>query len=65
MYICMVVTCLDVCIIYFISCDCMMNSSSSYTIYYNRLLSNYDIKCICTIYTRLDTCLMSISRFSL
>ena len=30
---CMVVTCLDVCIIYFISCDCMMNSSSSYTIY--------------------------------
>jgi hypothetical protein len=30
---CMVVTCLDVCIIYFISCYCMMNSSSSYTIY--------------------------------
>ena len=30
---CMVVTCLDVCIIYFISCDCMMNSSLSYTIY--------------------------------
>ena len=23
---CMVVTCLDVCIIYFISCDCIMNS---------------------------------------
>ena len=30
-----------------------------------RLLSNYNIKYICTIYTRLDTCLMSISRFSL
>jgi hypothetical protein len=30
---CMVVTCLDVCIIYFISCACIMNSSLSYTIY--------------------------------
>jgi hypothetical protein len=30
-----------------------------------RLLSNYNIKSICTIYTRLHTCLMSISRFSL
>jgi hypothetical protein len=30
-----------------------------------RLLSDYNIKYICTIYTRLDTCLMSISRFSL
>ena len=30
-----------------------------------RSLSNYNIKYICTIYTRLDTCLMSISRFSL
>jgi hypothetical protein len=30
-----------------------------------RLLSNYNIKYICTIYTRLDTCLMSISQFSL
>ena len=30
---CMVVTCLDVCIIYFISCDFIMNSSLSYTIY--------------------------------
>jgi hypothetical protein len=30
-----------------------------------RLLSNYNIKYICTIYTRLDTCLMSISRFAL
>ena len=30
-----------------------------------RLLSNYNIKYICTIYTRLDTCLMSISRLSL
>jgi hypothetical protein len=28
-------------------------------------LSNYNIKYICTIYTRIDTCLMSISRFSL
>jgi dolichyl-phosphate-mannose--protein O-mannosyl transferase len=30
-----------------------------------RVLSNYNIKYICTIYTHLDTCLMSISRFSL
>jgi hypothetical protein len=30
-----------------------------------RLLPNYNIKYICTIYTRLDTCLMSISRLSL
>jgi hypothetical protein len=29
------------------------------------LLSNYNIKYICTIYTRLDTCLVSTSRFSL
>jgi hypothetical protein len=29
------------------------------------LKSNYNIKYICTIYTRLDACLMSISRFSL
>ena len=29
------------------------------------MLSNYNIKYICTIHTRLDTCLMSISRFSL
>ena len=31
---------------------------------YARLLSNYNIKYTCTIYTRLDTRLMSISRFS-
>ena len=30
-----------------------------------RLLSNYNIKYACTIYTRLDKCFMSISRFSL
>ena len=30
-----------------------------------RLLSNYNIKYICIIYTRLNTCLMSIPRFSL
>ena len=30
-----------------------------------KLLSNYNIKYICTIYTRLNTRLMSISRFSL
>jgi hypothetical protein len=30
-----------------------------------RLLSNYNIKYACTIYTRLDTCFMSISSFSL
>ena len=29
------------------------------------LLSKYNIKYTCIIYTRLDTCLMSISRFSL
>jgi hypothetical protein len=29
------------------------------------LLSNYNIKYTCTIYTRLDICIMSISRFSL
>jgi hypothetical protein len=29
------------------------------------LLSNYNIKYICTIYTRLDTCIMSTSRLSL
>jgi hypothetical protein len=29
------------------------------------LLSNYIIKYTCTIYTRLDICIMSISRFSL
>jgi hypothetical protein len=65
----MVVTCLDVRIIYFISCDCIMNYSLSYTIYLNncwvRLLSNYNIKYTFTIYTRLNVCLMSISRFSL
>ena len=31
----------------------------------DRLLSNYNIMYICTIYTRLDTCLMYISNFSL
>jgi hypothetical protein len=30
-----------------------------------RLLSNYNIKYTCTIYTPLDTCVMSISRLSL
>jgi hypothetical protein len=30
-----------------------------------RLMSNYNIKYACTIYTRLDTCFMSISSFSL
>ena len=30
-----------------------------------RLLSHYNIKYTCTIYTRLDTCLMSISRIFL
>jgi hypothetical protein len=29
-----------------------------------RLLSNYNIRYVCTIYTRLNACLMSISRFS-
>ena len=33
--------------------------------YWVRLLSYYNIKYICTIYTRLDTCLIYISRFSL
>jgi hypothetical protein len=35
-----------------------------YLIIIVRLLSNYNIKYICTIYTRLDTCFLSISRFS-
>ena len=59
---------LDVCIIYFISCDYNEFFIILYNILKNcwvRLLSNYNIKYICTIYTRLDTCLMSISRFSL
>ena len=56
---------LDVCIIYFISCDCIMNLH--YPIQYIkncwvRLLSNYNIKYTCTIYTRLYTCLTSITR---
>ena len=29
------------------------------------MLTNYNIKYICTIYTRLDTCIMSIYRFPL
>ena len=29
------------------------------------MMSIYDVKYICTIYTRLDTCIMSISRLSL
>jgi hypothetical protein len=33
--------------------------------YCARLLSNYNIKYACAIYTRLDTCLLSISSFSL
>jgi hypothetical protein len=33
--------------------------------YWVRFLSNYNFKYICTIYTCLDTCRMSISRFSL
>ena len=53
--------------IYFISCDCVI---LHYPIQYIkncwvRLLSNYNIKYICIIYTRLNTCLMSIPRFSL
>ena len=65
---CMVVTCLDVYIIYFISCDAWWNLHHPIQYIKNcwvRLLSNYNIKYICTIYTRLDTCLMSISRFFL
>jgi hypothetical protein len=65
----MVVTCLAVRIIHFISCDWIMNSSLSDTIYLNncwvRLLLNYNIKYACTIYTRFNVCLMSISRFFL
>ena len=64
----MVVTCLDGLYNYFISCDCIV--IVHYPIQYInncwiRLLSSYNIKYICTIYTRLDTCLMSTSRFSL
>ena len=64
----MVITCLDVRIIYFISCDCIMNFHHPIHYVKNcwvRLLSNYHIMYICTIYKRLDTCLMSISIFSL
>ena len=65
----MVVTCLDVRIVYLISCNWIRNYSLFYAIYLKncwvRLLWNYNIKYICTIYTCLDTCLMSISRFSL
>ena len=65
---CMVVTCLDVCIIYFISCD----YNEFFIILYN-ILRIAELDCcqiiilsiLCTIYTSLDTCLMSISRFSL
>jgi hypothetical protein len=56
-------------ILYFL---CLWLYNEFFIILYNilkiaelRLLSNYNIKYICTIYTRLDTCLMSISRFSL
>jgi hypothetical protein len=45
-----------------------MNYSLSYTILKNccvRLRSNYNIKYVFTIWTRLNTCLMSICRFSL
>ena len=59
---------LDVCIIYFISCDCIMNSSLPIQYIKNcwvRLLSNYNIKYTCTIYTRLFTCLTSIPWFAL
>ena len=59
---------LDVCIIYFISCDCIMNSSLLYNILKIAELDCCQIiilKYICTIYTRLFTCLMSIPRFSL
>jgi hypothetical protein len=67
---CMVVTCLYVCIIY-----CTLFPVTVWWILHHpiqyikncwvRLLSNYNIKYICSIYTRLDTWLMSISRFSL
>jgi hypothetical protein len=64
-----VVTCLDVRIVYLISCNWIRNYSLFYAIYLKncwvRLLSNYNIKYASTIYTRLDTCFMSISRFSL
>ena len=56
---------LDVCIIYFISCDCIMNSLQYIKNCWVRLLSNYNIKYICTIYIRLYTCLTSIPRFAL
>ena len=45
-----------------------LNVQTYFYIYINcwvRLLSNYNINYICTIYTRIDTCLMSISRFTL
>jgi len=42
----MVVTCLDVSIIYFISCDCIVNPSLSYTIYYDPLNDEYPQQCV-------------------
>ena len=59
---------LDDCIIYFISCDCIMNFHYPLQYIKNcwvRLLSNYNIKYTCTIYTRLYTCLTPIPRFAL
>jgi hypothetical protein len=66
--------------IYFISCACLYILyflwlyNEFFSILYNilkikncrvRLLSNYNIKYICTIYTRLYTCLTCIPRFAL
>jgi hypothetical protein len=62
------ITCIDVRIIFVF----LWLYNELFIILYNilwtfwvRLLSNYNIKYICTIYTRLDTCLMSIPWFSL
>ena len=51
------------------SCNCIMNYSLSYTIYYKIVELDCCQIIILSIhvpsYTRLDTCIMSISRFSL
>ena len=55
------VTCLDICIIYFIPVTVPIPYIKIAELD-NRFINN---KYICTIYTHLNTCLMSITRFAL
>ena len=45
--------------------NAIKHTNKQYIYCWVRLLSNYNIKYICTIYTRLYTCLTSIPRFAL